>query len=957
MQAARGVFDVARPVYASDECEIDLARRELRILGSLVPVGGRAFEIIEILVESAGELVTKHELINCIWPGAIVGENTLHVHAGAIRKALGPYRNLLKTESGRGYRLLGSWKVRHQEAIRQPGGPQRISLSGETPGTNFPAAVTRPIGRAAAAQRLRDLVSAYRVATLTGPGGIGKTTLALEVARRVLGEFADGGWLVELASLSDPDLVPTAVASVLGLRIGGETISARSVARAVGEQHLLLVLDNCEHVIDAAANLAEVLVRECPRMTILATSREILRIDGEYVHRVPPLEVPVADAVEADRILGHSAVELFVTRTQALDPDFVPRAEDLPSIAAICRHLDGMPLAIEFAAARAATLGVRQVTANLRDRFALLTRGRRTALPRHRTLRAVLDWRHDLLPEAERLLLRRLAIFPAGFTLEAVAAVMIDSGLGVTAVTDGIANLVAKSLVMPDKLETDTRWYLLETTRAYALERLGDSGEAGQVAELHAKFYLAFFAPFATEGQLQIALDNLATYRRELDNFRAALNWSFSADGDTATGVALAAAGADFWSGISLLAEGCEWAGMALARSGTAAGTRSEMILQCSFGFTLIFTRGMVGPAREALARGLTVAKTLGDFDYQQRSTLGLWLFAARSSALRDALAIAHPYETAVRPDDQQSQAVADWLIGIPRIYFAEHIEASTRLRRAIDQYPIENRDRDAIRFGGDLLASALGHVSVSLLSQGLLDAATRAATRAVDEARGRNQPTVLCVALAWAAGFVFLTLGELGMAERHAEELIIDAQKYEMRPFHAAGLCVRGSLAARRGAPDLGTDLLRRGLADMQATAYLLFYPFFLVELAAALGALGRIDEGLAEIDTALRFAAETGHRWFVSETLRIKGQLFALRDPDDPAVEDCFHEGAEVAGEQNALFWEFRLALNLARLHMTKGRRDEARRLLVPVYDRFTEGFDAADLKTAKKLIDDLS
>src|SRR5277367_405812 len=207
-----------RPVYASGECEIDLARRELRILGSPVPVGGRAFEIIEILAESAGELITKDELMNRIWPGAIVMDNTLQVHAVAVRKALGSYRSLLKTEARRGYRLLGSWTVRRHDATRQPRGLQRISLRDESPRTNFPASVTRLVGRAAAAQRLRDLVSAYRVVTLTGPGGIGKTTLALEVARRVLGECADGGWLVELASLSDQLLVPSAVASVLGLK-------------------------------------------------------------------------------------------------------------------------------------------------------------------------------------------------------------------------------------------------------------------------------------------------------------------------------------------------------------------------------------------------------------------------------------------------------------------------------------------------------------------------------------------------------------------------------------------------------------------------------------------------------------------------------------------------------------------------------------------------------------------
>src|SRR5580698_6805697 len=229
-----------RPVYAAGECEIDLARRELRVGGSAVPVGGRAFEIIELLAQSAGELVTKDDLMNRIWPGAIVMDSTLHVHAAAVRKALGPYRGLLKTESRRGYRLLGDWAVRPHDAAAPPVGLQRIRLGGESSGNNLPAIVTRLFGRAAAVRQLRDLISAYRIVTLTGPGGIGKTTLALKVARLVLGEFADGGWLIELASLSDPGLVPSAVAQVLRLALGGGDITAETVARTIGDRHLLL---------------------------------------------------------------------------------------------------------------------------------------------------------------------------------------------------------------------------------------------------------------------------------------------------------------------------------------------------------------------------------------------------------------------------------------------------------------------------------------------------------------------------------------------------------------------------------------------------------------------------------------------------------------------------------------------------------------------------------------------
>jgi DNA-binding winged helix-turn-helix (wHTH) protein len=225
-----------RLVNASGECEIDLARRELRVLGSFVPVGGRAFQIIAVLAGSAGKLVAKDELLDRIWPGAIVGENTLHVHAGAVRKALGPYRSLLKTESGRGYRLLGDWSARRHDAAKPPVGLQRIRVEGDSPVTNFPAIVTRLIGRLAAVARLRDLMSAYRLVTLTGPGGIGKTSLALKAARRVVGEYADGGWLVELAALSDPALVSTTVAGALRVPTGATNVTPDAIALYRGQK-------------------------------------------------------------------------------------------------------------------------------------------------------------------------------------------------------------------------------------------------------------------------------------------------------------------------------------------------------------------------------------------------------------------------------------------------------------------------------------------------------------------------------------------------------------------------------------------------------------------------------------------------------------------------------------------------------------------------------------------------
>jgi non-specific serine/threonine protein kinase len=472
-------------VYEFGGWAVDLARRELRALGVPVPLGRRAFQIFAVLIQSAGQLVTKDELMARVWPGAIVEENTLEVHISAVRKALGPDRETLKTSFGRGYCLHGDWTIRQENPPADSVVLQPPRMFAKAFLTNLPAATPDVIGRTAAAHQLRELLCTHRAITLTGPGGIGKTTLALEVARTLFPVFHGDCWLVDLASLSDPGLVPSMVAGILDLKRGGDEISNESVARNIGGKRLLLILDNCEHVVDAAARLAEAVVRLCPATSIVVTSREVLRIEGEYVYRVPPLDVPSPHQQGSDVVLGHSAVQLFIARTRALNSDFSPR-ETLGAIVAICRHLDGIPLAIEFAAARAAMLGTESVRSRLNERFGLLTGGRRTALPRHQTLRATLDWSYDLLPGPEQCLLRRLAVFAAGFNLEAAIAVMRDTGMAGSSVLEGIANLVAKSLLMLDASAPSGRWRLLETVRAYALEKLAESNESERAARRRA---------------------------------------------------------------------------------------------------------------------------------------------------------------------------------------------------------------------------------------------------------------------------------------------------------------------------------------------------------------------------------------------------------------------------------------------------------------------------------------
>ena len=934
--------------------EVDLAKREIRANGIVVPLGSRAFEIAAILVQAAGELVTKDELLSRVWPDVTVGDNTVEVHISAIRRALGADRNMLKTISGRGYRLSGEWKPRHDSG-QAASPPAQVSGSNSAVVTNVPVAASALVGRQAAVKQLCDLISAYRIVTLVGPGGIGKTVLASEVARQLLPTIGGDVIFVELVSLSDPDLVSSTIAYALDLKMRGDDTSPAAVGRAIGDRKILIVLDNCEHLIEAAANSVETLTRLCPHVTVLATSRELLGVDGEFLYRVPVLDVPTEESEETGDILGHSAVQLFVTRTKSQQADFELDPAKLATVGAICRHLDGIPLAIEFAAARAATLGIRQVERHLDDRLAFLTSSRRTALPRHKTLRATLDWSYELLPSAERQLLRYLAAFPAGFTLEAASAVSI--GASEADVALGISNLVSKSLVVLDNQEGERRWRLLETVRVYAMEKLVEAGEHQGVVRRHAKFVLGFFRPFSVEGGLQSALDSLGRYRREVDNLRSALRWAFSIEGDAATGVELAAVSADFWIAVSLLTDAQEWAVVALQHIDDEAGSLAEMVLRASLGFALLFTEGTNPQAREEMARVLELARQFNNADFEQRAIFGLFLYTSRSTGLAEALSLTHDYEAAAKMQNLEAQAFAAWLVGISQTYAAAHVDASERLEWAIEQYCIPGRQRDIVRFGGDLRSSALSHNTVNLLSRGFLDTASRDAHRAVDEARGANHPAVLCVALAWAAGFVFVNIGDLETAGHYNRELLEHAHKHAFRPYYAVGVCVRGNIAAELGDPEAGIHDLSAGLAEMQRADYTLFYPSFRTRLAMALDAIGRTKESEQVIDQTLTHALDVGYRWFVPEILRVKGELLWRHAPDDaPACEDLFRRSMNQARAQDALYWELSAATSLADLLDRQGRTAAGRAALAQVYARIKEGRDVPRVRQAKALLDRL-
>ena len=945
-----------QPVYVLDMWEVDLARRELRARGVPVPIGGRAFEIIEVLVRSAGELVTKNDLAARIWPGAIVEENTLQVHISAIRKALGPDRGMLKTASGRGYRLFGDWKIRQgADASAEVSDSEKRSPD-EPFQSNLPAAASKLVGRTIDVQHLWGLLSAYRVVTLTGPGGIGKTKLALEVARGLFPSFQGDVRFTELVSLSDSNLVPTAVAGVLGLKLVGNEVTAESVARAIGAQKLLLVLDNCEHVIDAAATLAEAIVRMCPRTTLLVTSREILKIDGEHVYRVPALDVPSLHE-KPDNIPDHSAVQLFIATMKALHSDFTPNGENLSVIAAICRRLDGIPLALDLAATRVATLGLQQVAAGLDNRLGILDGGRRTALPRHQTLRATLDWSYELLPEMERLVLRRLAIFAGDFTAEAVGSIAAGGEVATSDAVHSLANLVTKSLLMVQVGSAIASYRLHETTRAYALEKLAASGELEQVACRHANYYRDLFERAEMELDTLPASVWLARYGRQLGQIRAALDWAFSPTGVTEIGVALTVAAVPLWVLQSLMEECRGRVEQALSGPTESRDARRNMQLHAALGAALLLTKGSCPETLAAWTSAFNIAESLDDADYRLRALWGLWIDHFTSGRYRAALTVAETFcRHSAKAIDPADGAIGDRLVGVALHGLGDQEGARRHIERMLGRYVA--RRSHIIRFYYDQRLVAQAYHARILWLRGFADQAIRTVGRTLVDARASDHPLSVPSVLLMAACPVALLVGDLTLAERHIQTLLDLSARHSLELWNLGGRCLEGMLLVKRGDIGVGLERLRAAFARVPQNALSLLYIPFLAEIADALGHDNKAAEGLLIIDEAIARSERDEERWCAAELLRIKGELILREGAPraESAAEEYFSRSLDSARRQGALSWELRTATSLARLQQDQGRTAEARNLLQSVYDRFNEGFDTADLKTAKAYLDTL-
>lgn len=920
-------------------------RRLLQKDGVGVPLGGRAFDVLSVLINRAGDLVSKKELIDSVWPSVTVEEGSLRFHIKELRKALGERQagvRYIVNVSGKGYSFVAP--------ISKATRPSESSTYLVRPRT-LPSRMLSVIGCEKTVRNVSALLQDRRFVTLTGPGGIGKTTVAITVAEGLISEFGGDICFVDLATVVDPNLVATALIAALAEPIQSHSVS--SVVEHLRRKKVLLVLDSCEHLIDAVATIAEQLVRDAKGVFVLATSREPLKADGEIIYRLAPLDYPPAGArLTAVDAQSFPSIRLFVDRVARSLPGFMLQDSDVPAVAEICRKLDGLALAIELAAGRVSAFGVSGAATLLIDGLEHLSGGSRTAPSRHQTMRATLDWSFNLLSQIERIVLCRLSIFVGLFTLDAARAVATGREVSTNEVVETVATLFEKSLISVDlSISSASAYRLLDSTRAYAWQKLSDSDDVRLIASRHA----CFFRDLLLRDDRPERFEADHGDRLYIPNVRAALEWAFSDGGDGEVAVTLASAACSLFEERLLFAECGEWAKRAMSiMSNHHKGTCIEMHLQLSAGLGTTYSSGYTQEAGAALRRSVQLAENLGDSEARVKGLLLLYNFYTTTSRFDKAVEVTQECVGVARSNgDPVLVARADWALCSATHLYGDQ-EAAYRLCVSALKRPAEVEAQRARIDGYNFHVRALSSLARNLWLRGYPDQAVEMAREAIREAEGFGNPIVLCGALALTSQ-VFGWTFNVADAIAASKQMKSIAERYSLAPYQIAGDGLTGTNYVNFGDPEKGVAILRVVLAQLEAKQYTFISSVFRSELADGLARLGKFDEARREIDEATARIEDEELCMSTPDMLCVRGDILAsIPGTEEQEIEDCYARSLWWSRKQSALAWELRTSTALARRRLAQQRKDEALALLVPLYAQFTEGLDTGDLKSAKAVID---
>ncbi|HEY4175826.1 MAG TPA: winged helix-turn-helix domain-containing protein [Kofleriaceae bacterium] len=894
----------------------------------LLKIGGRAFAVLLALLEDAGTFITAQELIKKVWRDVAVDEVNLRVHIASLRKALHDGREgrrLIITSVGNGYSFVGIVERSRPDQTQR----ERTEAVASTASLPSPSAM---IGRRGLETKVAEALASRRLVTLVGPGGVGKTSLAVALANELATSY-DGALFVDLTTVREKERILDGFASALGLRAAA---TAAELARFLANRRLLIVIDNCEHVIDAAADLVSEICAGAPQLHIIATSREALRIEGEWVYRVPSLETPSVDAaLTANEALGFSGVQLFVERAASQGQPYVLTDRDAPTVCEICRRLDGIPLAIELAASRVERLGVAGLESALQTYLGTAFGVSRSTPPRHRTLRSVFEWSYATLSSFEQKLLRSLSVFRGPFTFECAAAIAAANASEKPLVYDALLGLVEKSMVATDPAGDDVRFRLLESTREYGLEQLGATGELDDTLRRHASYQLTVCED--AERQLPTRPANvwIASYRWRMDDVRAALIWSFAPGGDAAIGAALTIASITLWLEISAMEEFRRYVERTLAHLQAHPSTRaaeSEVRLKLALGMMIMHTVGPVTAMSDAILGGLAIAETLSPALHME--ALGaMWIDGHARADYGEMLEAAERFAPlANASSDPATQLIAARMMAWARHHLGRYPEGLRLAERVLSVPPPPRVTYGTQRVDGRVMMHAL--IAKTYWITGRPEAAKREAHRGLDAALEMRHDGTLCYLLALGACPVALWAGDIEDARRLVRLLIETATRASLGFWLSWGQAFDRALdlgpAHGLVAEDLGFGA---SLCDCLVTirADLLDGP---TEARIHSGALG----------------------WALPEVQRAKAVRLAASGNADGA-ERLLEDALATAKHQGALSWELRIAMSLAELRRGRDDAENAHALLRETLSRFTERSETADHRNAAALLASLA
>lgn len=953
-----GGCNLLRPVERFGSLEADMtdafsfgpfslspSKRILRKHGARVPLGGRAFDMLVALVERSGAVLTSDELIAIAWPGVIVVESNVRVQVANLRRTLGCGRDgarYIANVAGRGYCFVEP--VTRIEPVEEP-----APASSESPFdgslATFPAPLEGAIGREACVAELAQLVSERRLVTIVGAAGAGKTTLATLVAH-ASGAFEGAMFFVDLSVVDREEMVTEALAAAVGyLPPGGDLLPG--LLEILSARRTLIVLDNCEHVISAAAALCQQLVQGTRNVFVLGTSREALRVREELVYLLRPLAFPPdIGRLTTQQAMGWPAIQLFMERAWEGGARGPMRDDEAGTVAELCRRLDGNPHAIGLVASRVGTYGIQGVADLFESQLALRWQGRRHDSPRHQTVEALIDWSHSLLSERDRQVLQRLSVFCGAFSVEAAVAVTSDEAIDAFQVREAVGNLVDKSLVAVGGETDETHLRLLETTKAYAAARLSRLPGGDRFTRRHALHYAEQLRKLS-DGQLAKRVGERPRLL-EIGNVRAAIEWAFSAGHDPTLATTMWCMAAPFFLELGLIRESkrtCERAIDELPEQ--FRSTATEVRLLDLTGITYFAGSDYDGPLRQVLERGFELSQTLGDDESMFRFLTGLHLQTITTGDFPRSLAVCEQYSALASSRGGPSEAIiAGWMAGSSKHYIGDLRGADASFAtsaRLLAQHGV--RALHYFEVMKEIIASInSARVTWAL---GMPTQALQLASNVIEA--GRRLPG----SLAMRVTLCFPILLSHGLYD-HARGLIAELEElsidYNTSVRKQVLNVVKGFLLTSLGQSDAAISHLEQCLALLPPPKMSVVRTDALQALAESQLASGNVTGALASIDEAIELSRETQGEFTLPDLLRTKAQVLMSRPRVEPeTIEAVISEALDRARAQGALIWELRIALTAVKARAAQRGSEEAKEMLERVYSRFTEGLDTNDLKAA--------